>query len=284
VTRTADRQLPAVRRAGVLGHPVAHSLSPALHRAAYEALGLDGWSYDAYDVTADQLGDFLAGLDDTWAGLSLTMPLKAAVLPLLDDATPLVHAVGAANTVVISGQRRSGDNTDVPGMVAALDAHGVREAARVAVLGGGATARSALAAAATLTGRATVHSRSPERAEPLRATATAVGVALEIGPWEDAADALGAPLVVNTTPPGAADALADALPAEVGTLFEVAYDPWPTVLSAAWSQRGGRVVDGLDLLVQQAVLQVGLMTGAHVDVPGFAAHLREAGERALRTR
>lgn len=287
MTRTAHRELPAVRRAGVLGHPVAHSLSPALHRAAYDALGLEGWSYDAYDVTADQLGDFLAGLDDTWAGLSLTMPLKAAVLPLLDDATPLVHAVGAANTVVLSGGRRSGDNTDVPGMVAALEAHGVREVARIAVLGGGATARAALAAAATLTGRGvivTVHSRSPERAEPLRATAAAVGLALEIHPWADVADALDAPLVVNTTPPGAADALAGALPAEVGTLLEVAYDPWPTLMSAAWADRGGQVVDGLDLLVQQAVLQVALMTGAHVDVPGFAEHLREAGERELRAR
>lgn len=270
------------RRAAVLGSPVGHSLSPVLHRAAYRALGLAGWTYDAYDVTEDRLADFLAGLDESWAGLSLTMPLKAAVLPLLDTVTPVVEVVGAANTVLLSGGRLSGDNTDVPGMVSALADHGVQRVSHVAVLGGGATARSALAAAATLTGRASVHSRSGGRADALRATAEAVGLELEFRPWDEAASALGAPLVVNTTPAGAADPLAGDLPAELGTLFEVIYDPWPTTLAAAWSDRGGQVVDGLDLLVHQAVLQVGLMTGASVDIPGFAALLREAGEQALR--
>jgi shikimate dehydrogenase len=274
--------IDVTRRAGVLGSPVSHSLSPVLHRAAYRALGLAGWTYDAYDVTALELAGFLAGLDDSWAGLSLTMPLKAAVLPLLDTATPVVDVVGAANTVLLSGGRLSGDNTDVPGMVSALAAHDVRRVSRVAVLGGGATARGALAAAATLTGTASVHSRSSGRAAALRATAGAVGLALDVHPWDEAAAALGAPLVVNTTPAGAADLLAGVLPAEVGTLFEVLYDPWPTPLAAAWSDRGGQVVDGLDLLVHQAVLQVGLMTGARVDIPGFAAFLREAGEQALR--
>jgi len=131
-------------------------------------------------------------------------------------------------------------------------------------------------------GRASVHSRSPAGTDALLATASAVGLDLDVRPWDEAATALGAPLVVNTTPAGAADGLAGALPATVGTLFEVLYDPWPTPLAAAWADRGGQVVDGLDMLVHQAVLQVGLMTGARVDVPGFAAHLRDAGERALR--
>lgn len=270
------------RRAAVLGSPVGHSLSPVLHRAAYQALGLAGWTYEAYDVAAPDLAGFLAGLDGSWAGLSLTMPLKAAVLPLLDEVTPMVEVVGAANTVVLAGGRRSGDNTDVPGMVSALTDHGVERVSQVAVLGGGATARSALAAAAALTGRASVHTRSGARAAALRATATAVGLVLDVRPWDDAAAALGAPLVVNTTPAGAADHLAAQLPRAVGTLFEVIYDPWPTPLAAAWSDRGGQVVDGLDLLVRQAVLQVGLMTGARVDVPGFSALLREAGEEVLR--
>lgn len=270
------------RRAGVLGSPVGHSLSPVLHRAAYRALGLSGWTYGEYDVTEADLPAFLAGLDESWAGLSLTMPLKAAVLPLLDTATPVVEVVGAANTVVLSDGRRDGDNTDVPGMVSALADHGVARVKHVAVLGGGATARSALAAAAGLTGHATVHSRSTARAAALHATADAVGLTLDVREWGDAAAALQAPLVVNTTPAGAADALAAALPPTVGTLFEVLYDPWPTPLAAAWSDRGGQVVDGLDLLVHQAVLQVGLMTGARVDIPGFAALLREAGEQALR--
>lgn len=270
------------RRAGVLGSPVGHSLSPVLHRAAYRALGLAGWAYDAYDVSEAELAGFLLGLDDSWAGLSLTMPLKAAVLPLLDEVTPVVEAVGAANTVLLGGGRRSGDNTDVPAMVTVLAEHGVRRVGSLAVLGGGATARSALAAVVSVSAAASVYSRSDRRVGGLHATAEAVGLALDVRPWEDAAGALSAPLVVNTTPAGAADGLARVLPSAVGTLFEVLYDPWPTPLAAAWSERGGQVVDGLDLLVHQAVLQVGLLTGARVDVPGFAALLRTAGEQALR--
>jgi shikimate dehydrogenase len=262
---------------------VAHSLSPVLHRAAYEALGLPGWTYDAYDVPEVDLLRFLDGLDDSWAGLSLTMPLKAAVLPLLDSVTPLVEAVGAANTVLLSDGRRRGENTDVPGMVTALAASGVGRVSSVAVLGGGATARSALAAAAAVSGAASVYSRTDQRARALLATAGAVGLALDVRPWDVAVEALGAPLVVNTTPAGAADVLAENLPPSVGTLFEVLYDPWPTPLAAAWAVRGGAVVDGLDLLVHQAVLQVGLMTGVPVDVPGLADLLRDAGRRALRS-
>jgi shikimate dehydrogenase len=271
------------RRAAVLGSPIAHSLSPVLHRAAYDALGLTGWTYEAYDVTEDRLGEFLAGLDETWAGLSLTMPLKAAVIPYLDAAAPVVEAVGAANTVLLADGRRVGENTDVPGMVSALAEHGLDRVEHAAVLGGGATARSALAALAAVTASVTTYVRTAARADALQATAAAVGLELEVRPWAAARDALAAPRVVNTTPAGAADGWVAAVPRTVGTLFEVLYDPWPTPLAAAWGARHGEVVDGLDLLVHQAVLQVGLMTGAEVDVPGFAPLLRKAGEQALRT-
>ncbi len=124
------------RRAAVLGSPVGHSLSPVLHRAAYAHLGLTGWSYGAYDVDEAGLAGFLAALDPSWAGLSLTMPLKAAVLPLLDAASPVVEAVGAANTVLLRDGRRVGENTDVPGMVGALAARGVRSVDRAACSAG----------------------------------------------------------------------------------------------------------------------------------------------------
>src|SRR3954451_24423655 len=113
------------RRVAVLCSPIGHSLSPLLHRTAYDALGLQDWRYDAYDVTAPALAGFLDELDASWAGLSLTMPLKAAVLTLLDTSSPLVRAVGAANTVLFRDGHRDGQNTDVPGMVAALQEHGV---------------------------------------------------------------------------------------------------------------------------------------------------------------
>ena len=275
---------PAVRRAAVLGSPVAHSLSPVLHRAAYSELGLHRWVYEAHDVDVAALPEFFADLDGTWAGLSLTMPLKAAVLPLLDGASPLAEAVGAANTVLLRDGQRLGDNTDVPGIEAALRDAGVTNVPSAAVLGGGATARSAVAALGRVTSSITAYVRSPERAEGLSATAAACGVDLAVRPWARAAQALAMPLVLNTTPGGAADELAGRTPDRPGLLFEVLYDPWPTPLVRAWRARGGAVVDGLALLVHQAVLQVALMTEVEVDPARLAPVLRAAGERALRAR
>lgn len=276
-----------MHRAAVLGSPVAHSLSPTLHQAAYDALGLVGWSYGAHDVGQQDLAAFLDALDDTWVGLSLTMPLKAAVLPLLDSTTPVVDAVGAANTVLLAGGRRAGDNTDVPGLVAALAQHGITSVSRAVVLGGGATARSALAALASVTTDVTAYVRDPASGPGLAAVAAAYGVAVGVLPWADAADGLGAPLVVSTVVAGATDALAGGrIPNRPGTLFEVLYDPWPTALAAAWSAAGGPVIDGLDLLVHQAVLQVAAMTaeaGIVADPAALVPVLRAAGERALRS-
>lgn len=275
------------RRAAVLGSPVSHSLSPVLHRAAYAHLGLDGWRYDAYDVTAAGLPAFLDGLDASWVGLSLTMPLKTAVLPLLDGLSDLARDVGAVNTVLLSAGGREGDNTDVPGMVAALRERGLTEAGRVCVLGGGATATSALAASGEL-GQPdpVVLLRDRGRAAGLLAAAERLGVRPEVGDWSAApAEAATADLVIATTPAGSTDALAASLPARVtGTLLDVVYDPWPTPLAAAWRERGGDVVGGLDLLIHQAVLQVVLMTGAGADPAALVPVLRAAGERALAAR
>jgi shikimate dehydrogenase len=273
-----------VRRAAVLGSPIAHSLSPVLHRAAYEHLRLDGWRYDAFDVSEAGLPAFLDGLDASWAGLSLTMPLKAAVLPLLDEVTPVVRAAGGANTVLFRDGRRLGENTDVPGLVAALAAGGVSSVEHAAVLGGGATARSTVLALGETTQRVVAYVRDPARTPGLSTAAAACGVTLEVSPWSRAAEALAAPLVVSTTPAGATDGLVAEVPDRPGTLFEVVYDPWPTPLAAAWAARDGRVVDGLDLLVHQAALQVVLMTRAPVPAAELVPVLRAAGERALRER
>jgi shikimate dehydrogenase len=270
------------RRAAVLGSPVGHSLSPVLHHAAYDALGLTGWVYTAHDVDEPALAGFLAGLDPTWVGLSLTMPLKQAVLPLLDEASPVVTATAAANTVLLADGRLAGENTDVPGIVAALSAAGLSAPADAAVLGGGATARSAVAALARTGARVTAAVRTPARADGLEATAAALGARLAVRPWTAAADLLSAPVVVSTTPAGASDPLASLVPASPGLLLDVVYEPWPTPLAAAWAARGGTVLGGLDLLVHQAVLQVGLMTGRAEAVPRLVAPLRAAAHRALR--
>lgn len=271
------------RRAAVLGSPVAHSLSPVLHRAAYAELGLDDWSYDRFEVKEDGLPSFLAGLDASWAGLSLTMPLKRAVIPLLDEISDTAASVEAVNTVVLTEDgRRVGDNTDIPGMIAALAERGVRKVESAAVLGAGATASSALAALARIcSGPVTAYVRSEARAAEMRGWGERLGIEVRTRDWEDAAEALRAPLVVATTPAGTADALAGETPARPGTLFDVLYDPWPTALAASWSARGGAVVGGLDLLVHQAVLQVEQMTGRS---PAPLAVMRDAGERALAAR
>ncbi|MFB7345724.1 shikimate dehydrogenase [Streptomyces hydrogenans] len=271
------------RRAAVLGSPIAHSLSPVLHRAAYAELGLDDWSYERFEIDEAALPGFVAELDGSWAGLSLTMPLKRAVIPLLDEVSETAASVDAVNTVVLREDgRRVGDNTDIPGMIAALRERGVEKVGSAAILGAGATASSALAALARVcAGPVTAYVRSEARAAEMRGWGERLGVDVRTADWDDAARAFDAPLVIATTPAGTTDALAASVPDRPGTLFDVLYDPWPTALAAAWSGRGGEIVGGLDLLVHQAVLQVEQMTGVP-EAP--LAAMRAAGEAALAAR
>ncbi|MCF3962567.1 shikimate dehydrogenase [Streptomyces fuscigenes] len=282
-----DAPQPEPHAAAVLGSPIGHSLSPVLHRAAYAELGLTGWSYESHEVDEAALPGFYREAlkrDGTpWAGFSLTMPLKRAVIPLLDEISATAGSVEAVNTVTFSpdGSAR-GDNTDIPGMVAALAERGVETVESAAVLGAGATASSALAALSQVcTGPVTAYVRSDARAAEMRGWGERLGVDVRTAPWGEAAAAFDARLVVSTTPAGAADELAERLPERPGTLFDVLYDPWPTRLAAAWSARAGQVVSGLDLLVHQAVIQVNLMTGLP-ESP--LAAMRAAGERALAAR
>ena len=275
-------------KAAVLGAPIAHSLSPVLHRAAYQALGLTGWSYEAIECDAARLPAVLDGCGPQWAGLSLTMPLKRAVLPLLDETDPLAREVGAANTVVFAGGRRHGHNTDVPGMIAALGKAGLTAPPgpaagepTVLILGGGATACSALAAVRGLgAARATVAVRDPARAQDLLAAGARLGVAVPLtgveAPQGDPPE-----LLISTVPGGAADSYAkriargDLVPRY---LLDVVYHPWPTALAIAAREAGTVVAAGFDLLLRQAAEQVTLMTGK----PAPLAAMRAAGETALR--
>jgi shikimate dehydrogenase len=271
----------AARRAAVLGSPIAHSLSPVLHTAGYRAAGLEGWEYGRFEVDEAGLAGFLAGLEPGgWAGFSLTMPLKRAVIPLLDEVSEAALAVDAVNTLVFEADgRRTGDNTDVPGLVAALRERGVERVPQAAVLGAGATASSALAALAELCeGEVTVYVRSAERAREMRALGERLGLAVRTADWELGAQALAGPLTISTTPVGATDGFARALPADPGVLFDVLYHPWPTALAAACADRGAVVLGGLDLLVHQAVLQFERFTGVK---PAPLAAMRAAGEAAL---
>ncbi len=266
----------------MLGSPIAHSLSPVLHRTAYDELGL-GWDYSAHEVTEATLPGFLDGLDVTWRGLSLTMPLKRSVVPLLDDVSARAAQAGAANTVVLQDGRRTGHNTDVPGVAAAVRERHAGPVHRAVVLGGGATAASALLGLADLGCRqVTVLVREESRAAETVAAAArhpappAVGVRRIGSPAAPEAD-----ILVSTIPASAQDAEVVRLGERVGVVFEVLYDPWPTPLAAATRTTGAVLVSGLDLLVHQAALQVELMTGAPV---APLAAMRRAGERALAAR
>jgi shikimate dehydrogenase len=245
-------------RLAVLGSPVAHSRSPELHTAAYGVLGLD-WSYEAVDVPEGGLADFIDGLGPEWRGLSLTMPLKQAVLPLLTERDHVAEQTGAANTVLFDGEAVAGFNTDVAGIVRALAGAGLTEARYVHILGGGATAASALAAVAELGAeRADVHVRDLEKSRWLEPLAHELGLMIRLRSFSQADRSLDIPdLVISTLPGGTTtEALYTDGTRRRAVLLDVAYEPWPSALASAWAAVDGTVVSGLAMLVHQALLQV----------------------------
>ncbi|HCT77869.1 MAG TPA: shikimate dehydrogenase [Micromonosporaceae bacterium] len=245
----------------MLGKPVAHSLSPVLHNAGYAAAGLTDWTYTATECGEDELASLVAGLGPEWAGLSLTMPLKEVALTVATAVSPLAEAIGAANTLVRGEIGWYADNTDVPGMVAALREAGVDKPTSVAVLGAGGTARAALGAAAQLgVKRVMLFARRTEAIAELDPVAEALGLSLTGMTWPGVARAALHDVVISTVPKGVADDLnIQWRPSTV--LFDVVYDPWPTPLAASAEKAGCRIVSGLDLLLAQALGQFELFTG-----------------------
>ncbi|MEP9385387.1 shikimate dehydrogenase [Nocardioides sp. KR10-350] len=270
-------------RCAVLGDPVAHSLSPVLHRAAYDALGLEGWSYDAVQVPAGTLNSFLGGLGPLagsawppgeWRGLSLTMPLKREAMGLVASCSHRGRLVGAVNTLVRTSYGWAGDNTDLPGAVAAVRERTEAPITRGAILGAGATAASTGLALVELGAREVVLlARDASRAEETVAVVAAhpAGPSVTVAPLDATPDA---DVLVSTIPASAQDEELVGRWRQVPVLFDVVYDPWPTPLVAA---AAGVVVSGLDLLVHQAALQHALFTGREAPL----AAMRAAGESAL---
>jgi shikimate dehydrogenase len=259
-------------RAAVLGHPISHSKSPALHLAAYAKLGAD-IGYTAIDVTEESLPAFMASVraEPGWRGLSVTMPLKKAMVREVDEVRGVAQVLGVINTVVFEAEgesvRRVGYNTDVAGIVNALRNAGAVEAPAAVVLGGGGTAAAAVAALRELGAPSVaVYVRDTGRAAEARVAASGLGMEITVRPMTEAVAALaGADVVISTLPPRAADGMAadlEALGATTGgVLLDVAYDPWPSRIAAVWESRGGTVVAGLEMLLYQAVEQVRYFTG-----------------------
>lgn len=219
-------------------------------------------------------------MDGTWAGVSLTMPLKRAAVPLLHEATRLARATGCVNTITISGGRLLGDNTDVAGMLGALADAGITRAGPACVLGAGATAATALAALHALGCPAAVAiARDPARAGPLEAAAQRIGIPLRVRPWDEARRHLGAALVISAVPPGAASPLAPWWPGPEHGLLDVAYQQ-PSALAESAARAGSTVASGLAMLVHQAARQFEVQAGR----PAPLGVMLAAAARALASR
>lgn len=262
-----------MRRCAVIGSPIQHSMSPLLHQAAYNQLGIaSDYQYDRFEVTPETLDDFLAGLDENWVGLSVTAPNKQALLAhgICDE---IATTLQSGNTIIFgrNGEPNRIYNTDVTGLLGALKRSNITKVERVILVGAGATARSALWAVAQLGAEEVlVLARNPQRAtDSLGQLATDLGVVLHLGPLETS----------NTLPSGwpGADLLISTVPAELNTdlvnhlvkisaaVFEVVYNHYPSAFDQAAIRAGKPHLDGLDLLVGQALDQIKLMTGRDAD-------------------
>lgn len=250
------------RRAAVLGSPVAHSRSPQLHLAAYRALGLDDWTYERIECTAEQLPPLVGSLGPEWVGLSVTMPGKFAALAVADERTHRAEQVGSANTLVRTGEGWRADNTDIDGVAGALG-H-LRDPRRAIVLGSGGTAPAAVVALADIGVREiTVVARNRDKAARLLELGTILGVRTGVVEFDDPAlpeTAAAADAAVSTIPADVAAGHAHTL-AGVPVLLDAIYDPWPTPLARAVSAAGGEVISGLQMLLHQAFSQVEQFTG-----------------------
>lgn len=270
-------------RCAVLGDPVAHSLSPVLHRAGYEAAGLD-WTYDAHRVPEGGLATFLSGLDDSWRGLSLTMPLKREAAALATTLSDRARLAGAANTLVLAGPGAFGDNTDIPGAVAAVRERYAGDVRSATILGGGATATSiGLAMLELGATRLRLLVRSPDRAAETLAVLSAHPSEAEVTVGSLSGDDVTGDVVASTIPAEAQNGDLVARCHDVPVVFEALYHPWPTPLAASVGDATGdgrALVGGLDLLVHQAAAQFEMFTG----VAPPLTQMRVAGETALLAR
>ena len=270
-----------VRHCAVLGDPIAHSLSPALHRAGYQAIGLD-WSYNAHRVPEGQMAGFVAGLDATWRGLSVTAPLKREALALADAVSPQARLTGAANTLLLVGvgadRRIHADNTDLPGAVAAVRERFAGEVRSATVIGAGATAASTGLALAEM-GATSIRilARDAGRA----ATTVAAIAAHPAGPTVEVAaldsDVLGE-VVVSTIPAAAQDEDLVARCAVAPVVFEVISKP----MADPAGRRSERPRSGGGLRARPArPPEAALQFVAYTGHPAPLQAMRAAGEAAL---
>lgn len=255
--------------AAVLGSPINHSLSPVLHNAAYELLGLNG-SYEAIEVRAGQLAAFLQKTDKNC--LSLTMPLKEEAISLASASSGLAQQISSGNTLTVVDGNWHLTSTDVAGFEFSLKAHQISQLDSVLILGAGATARAAVAYLSTISKKIQVVSRNSDREANMN---KASDIQIQYLPWEATQQINDADLVVNTAPGDASHTFLPSIQKPHGTLFEVLYDPWPTSLSQKWGSAHCEVIDGLELLIHQAISQIELFSTLTLDRAALYEYLRK---------
>ena len=256
--------------AAVLGSPINHSLSPLLHKVAYKHLGIEG-QYEAIEVNSGQLSAFLSTTQKDV--FSLTMPLKEEALGIAHEVSQIAQKISGGNTLVRSSTGWNLTSTDVEGFTYALLGFGISTIENCLIIGAGATARAAVAAVSEVAENISVLNRNPERVAQMN---TAAGREVTYLPWETDVQLNNADLVINTTPAHAADQFQLAINSPRGVLFEVLYHPWPTVLAQSWMNSGAKVIDGLDLLIHQAISQVEIFAHCSVNRSEMYGLMRNA--------
>lgn len=263
MSSTAHPASAGGRKAAVLGSPIAHSKSPQLHLAAYHALGLDDWTYERIECGAEQLPRVVGGFGPEWVGVSVTAPGKFAALGFADERTERAEQVGSANTLVRTPRGWRADNTDIDGVSGAIGS----ASGWALVCGSGGTAPAAVVGLARLgVSGITVVARNPDKAARLVDLGTRSGVPTRFCGLDDpdasglAAEVAAAEVLVSTIPADVAARYAATF-ATIPVLLDAVYDPWPTPLAAAVADAGGRVINGVQMLLHQAFAQVEQFTG-----------------------
>ena len=264
--------MEVTHRAAVLGSPIAHSLSPVLHTAGYEAAGLTGWEYSRIECVAEDLPRVVGEADPSFCGFSVTMPCKFAALEFADEATQRAVEIGSANTLTRIDGRWRADNTDCEGIAGALDELVGKQTAigHALVIGGGGTARPALWSLAERGAeKVTVLNRSDRSDELLPllrgVEADFIDFNRDLEPL-----AMSVDLIISTVPPAALEGREKEL--GHAPLLDVIYNPWPTPLATRAASNGHLTVGGLVMLACQSYSQFEQFTG----VPAPREEMREA--------
>jgi shikimate dehydrogenase len=260
-------------RGAVLGSPITHSLSPRLHRALFEYLKIDG-SYEAIEVKSGELSRFFSERSEEFDYLSLTMPLKEEALSLGLPIDSIATRIQSANTLYKDGANWKVTSTDGSGFMQALKEKKLETFSSVLILGAGGTARAVAGVLDSVSKAITVLGRSSTREEALAQAVQVADFKYEL--WRQNIGFDEYDLVVNTTPAGAADLLAENVQNFVSApLFDVIYNPWPTVLASRWLDSSGVVINGLEILLYQGIDQVEKTIGEISYRTELASHLRK---------